>query len=194
MYSFFNIFVKNVTMKKIIFLLSLIFLFNSCDFETGGCTDPLAYNYESFADFDDGTCLFIGCTDPVAINYNTLYNNNIPLCIYSSDVVFFEDVAAATYFDMLGIQFLDIYIEGTYVGTLQANLGFTYVPDCFPEDPDAVHFAIEWENSQTTSFTWTVRDEFGQIQYQGTDAIIANDCLAMELTWKKIQEYQQSLK
>ena len=39
-------------MKKIIFFLSLIFLFNSCDFETGGCTDPLAYNYESFADFD----------------------------------------------------------------------------------------------------------------------------------------------
>ena len=157
-------------MKKIIFFLSLIFLFNSCDFETGGCTDPLAYNYESFADFDDGTCLF------------------------SSDVVFFENVAAATYFDMLGIQFLDIYVEGTYVGTLQANLGFTYVPDCFPEDPDAVHFAIEWENSQTTSFTWTVRDEFNQIQYQGTDAIIANDCLAMELTWKKIQEYQQALK
>ena len=47
-----------------------------------------------------------------------------------------------TYFDILGIDWLDIYVGTDYVGSLQANLGFTYVPDCFPEDPDAVHFTL----------------------------------------------------
>ena len=45
---------------------------NSCtEIETGGCIDPAAYNYESFADYDDGSCLYVvGCTDPAADNYN----------------------------------------------------------------------------------------------------------------------------
>jgi len=36
-----------------------------------GCTDPLAYNYDSLANTDDGSCCFIaGCMDTIAINYN----------------------------------------------------------------------------------------------------------------------------
>lgn len=36
----------------------------------GGCTDPLAENYDSLATIDDGSCTYIlGCTDPLAINY-----------------------------------------------------------------------------------------------------------------------------
>ena len=181
-------------MKKILLFSVLAIFFNSCDVETAGCIDPYAYNYESFADYDDGSCVYIGCSDPLAINYDMLYATNYPFCIYNSDVVFFEDVAAAVYFDNLGIQFLDISVEGVYVGTLQANLGFTYIPDCYPADPDAVNFTVEWEDALATTFTWTVRDEFGQIHYSGTEAILANDCLAMELTWKKIQEYKEATK
>ena len=183
-------------MKKILLFSVLAIFLKSCtEVETGGCIDPYAYNYESFADFDDGSCVYIGCSDPLAINYDMLYATNYSFCIYNSDVVFFEDVAAAVYFDNLGIQFLDISVEGVYVGTLQANLGFTYIPDCYPADPDAVNFTLEWEETTTTSqatFTWIVRDEFGQIHYSGTETILANDCLAMELTWKKIQEYKES--
>ena len=87
-------------MKKI-FLFSILAIFlNSCtEVETGGCIDPYAYNYESFADFDDGSCVYIGCSDPLAINYDMLYATNYSFCIYNSDVVFFEDVAAAVYFE-----------------------------------------------------------------------------------------------
>jgi len=185
-------------MKKILLLSALAIFLNSCsDSRSEGCTDPYAVNYESFADYDDGSCVYIGCTDPLAINYDVLYTTFNPVCIYNSDVVFFEDVAAAVYFDNLGIQHLDISVQGVYVGTLQANLGFTYIPDCYPADPDAVNFTLQWEETTTTSqatFTWTVRDEFGQIHYSGTEAILANDCLAMELTWKKIQEYKEATK
>jgi len=180
-------------MKKGFLLIIIGLIFNSCDIDiqTGGCIDPYAANYESFADFDDGSCLY-SCNDPYATNYGVLAP--IEICDYQADVVFFEDVAAATYFDALGIDWLDIYVGTDYVGTLQANLGFTYVPDCFPEDPDAVHFTLLWQDTPTASFTWTVRDGSGTIHYSGTDVTLANNCLPMELTYKKIQEYKESTK
>ena len=177
-------------MKKILLFSVLAIFFNSCsDSRSEGCTDPYAYNYESFADYDDGSCLY-ACSDPYAINTDVLLP--IDVCEYEADVVFYEDVAAAVYFNNLGVNYLDIYVENDYVGTLQATLGFTYVPVCYPLDPDAVHFTLLWENSQSSTFTWSARDPSGTIHYSGTDLILANNCLSMELTWKKIQEYKAS--
>ena len=177
-------------MKKILLLATLAILLNSCvEVETGGCIDIYANNYESFADYDDGSCYYT-CEDPYAVNYNI--SSNSYYCEYEADVVFFEDVAAAVYFDNLGIDWLDVYVGNDYVGTLQATLGFTYIPNCYPTDPDAVHFSLQWFDSQTSSFTWTVRDGNGQIHYSGTDIIIANNCLPMELTFKKIQDFKAS--
>ena len=177
-------------MKKLLLLSTLAIFFNSCvEVETGGCIDPYADNYESFADYDDGSCLY-SCEDPYAINYNLLLPSYY--CEYEADVVFFEDVAAALYFDNINVNWLDIYVEGTYVGTLNATLGFTYVPLCYPTDPDAVHFTLSWFNNINSTFNWTVRDETGFIHYDGTDFVSANGCLPMELTFKKIQDFKAS--
>ncbi|MCH2021782.1 MAG: hypothetical protein MK207_04820, partial [Saprospiraceae bacterium] len=49
-----------------------------------GCTDPAAYNYDSNAQVDDGSCISVvyGCTDPAAANYDSLANTDDSTCIY----------------------------------------------------------------------------------------------------------------
>ena len=155
-------------MKKILLFSFVAILFNSCDIESGGCIDYNAVNYESYADFDDGSCL------------------------YTSDVVFYEDVAAAVYFNMQGVEWLDLSVNGQYIGTLDATLGLTYVPDCL--EPDAITFSVDWEDMSSSSFNWTIRDETGYKWYEGVELVLPNECLPIGLTWKKIQTYKENTK
>jgi hypothetical protein len=50
-----------------------------------GCTDSLAFNYDSLANTDDGSCVPIlyGCTDPSADNYYSAANNDDGSCIWA---------------------------------------------------------------------------------------------------------------
>lgn len=50
----------------------------------GGCTDPNAFNYNSNAEFNDGTCIAVveGCTDPSATNYDPSANTDNGTCTY----------------------------------------------------------------------------------------------------------------
>ena len=49
-----------MTTKKILILLCLPLLFNSCKKE--GCTDPIAINYNPEADINNGSCIFFSTT------------------------------------------------------------------------------------------------------------------------------------
>ena len=72
-------------MKRLILLSFLLILFNACIKEQG-CTDPLAINYNSEAEEDNGSCIAIlnGCTDVTAFNYNLSANINDGSCVYGS--------------------------------------------------------------------------------------------------------------
>lgn len=43
--------------------------FDTCLYGNLGCTDPMACNYDSESNADDGSCVVVGCTDPNAANY-----------------------------------------------------------------------------------------------------------------------------
>ena len=58
----------------------------SMQVEVLGCTDSTAYNYDSSANTDDGSCIAIvnGCTDSSAYNYDTSANTDDGSCTYVS--------------------------------------------------------------------------------------------------------------
>ena len=73
-------------------------------FSASGCTDPTAFNYQSYATADDGSCIpFIyGCTDPNnTTNYNSLANSDDGSCLYPgcTDITAFNYDASANYDD-----------------------------------------------------------------------------------------------
>ena len=158
-----------VVVKRLFFISIFSIILYSCNVERGGCTDLNAYNYQSYADFDNGSCM------------------------YTSDIVFYQDVAAAVYFtNNVGIDWLDLTVNGEYIGTIDAALGLSYIPDC--SELDAITFSLEWQDASSSSFTWQIRDETGFKHYEGVESVIPNDCLTVGLTYKKIQDYKNLTK
>lgn len=180
-------------MKNLTYLtlaIFCIFTFSACEeAEQGGCTDPYAENYESWADYDDSSCLY-QCDDPYAINYNVVMS--YPVCEYEGDVVFYLTVDGATYITNENVPFLDVYIGNYRAGTMPGNVGFTDVVLCNDTDPEPVHFLYQWEDEISTNMTWTVRDGDGYIWYEGTDLVLANNCLSLGLDDNMIKSYQDS--
>ena len=121
-------------MKKLL-LITIIspLLFSSCeDGLSQGCTDLLAINYESWADNDDGSCLY-QCTDIYATNHLT--TTTYPVCEYQGDVVFYLDVLAAQEFTNMNIPFLDVYVGNELAGSMP-TIGFTSAVTCTDTDPE----------------------------------------------------------
>ena len=178
-------------MKKIIYVSIISALvFSACEkSETGGCTDHYAINYESWADYDDHSCLY-ECDDPYATNY--LVTTNYLVCEYEADVVFYLTVAGAQYITNQNVPFLDVYIGNDLAGSMPTNAGFQSTVLCDDTDPDPVHFIYSWENDISTTLTWSVRDLTGYIWYEGTDIVVANNCLSLGLDDNMIKAYQNA--
>jgi len=75
--------------QTLLFTLTICFLLNSCGGDESaaiGCTNPIASNYDSNADVDDGSCVFIGCSDPSALNYDEIVSSDDGSCVYCSNI------------------------------------------------------------------------------------------------------------
>ena len=195
-------------MKKILLLSALAILFNSCsEIETPGCIDPAAYNYESFADYDDGSCLYIlGCTDPLADNYDPEAGLE-PLngCDYSCDIVWYLTPSASDFMLDLGIYSYHFFLksENLSFGSIENNWWFypTNPPNC-QYNPNATLVQEFYWSGNYDNFSAIVEweawaDDGGNIlylDYEGTDQVYPNECMSIGLTMQQLKAYKEENK
>ena len=166
-------------MKKMLLLSALAIFLNSCsDSRSEGCTDPYADNYQSFADYDNGSCEYI------------------------ADVVFFYDDQTA--YELNGwedilygpIDRLDYYIEDVFVGSeypVPAFVSEGIIPNCY--QATYVTEQLLWSNNNNTIVNYRVEGvhialfaNLYTIVNQDSFILGANECAAVQtyfLTNKK---------
>ena len=163
-------------MKKILLFSALTIFFSSCsDNRNRGCTDPTSINFESWADYDDGSCLF------------------------EADIVFFYDNITANelnfYSDLLlgAIDRLDYYIEETpgtfiHIGSEYPTPLYMYagVPNCY--EATYITETIQWYNHNNTVINYIVYGihevgllEFETIVDEYSFTLYTNECAAVPI-------------
>jgi hypothetical protein len=70
---------SSFTIFAVVILFFVSFIYTGC--KKNGCTDPVATNYDSDANSDDGSCIILGCTNPASSNYNPKATQNDGSCI-----------------------------------------------------------------------------------------------------------------
>jgi len=190
-------------MKKLIYVTILSALtFSACEkSKTGGCIDPLAINYESWADFDDGSCVYVlGCTDPIADNYDPdAVVEPLNSCAYSANLVYFLDYSASQYMLNWGISYYAFYDSyNDYIGYITNDYYWLNPPNCIPQpDGSTLTASLYWYGNYDNNlgtFSWQAYPDDGPIaDYNYTEYnIIPGECLKLQLSKKKIQDYKES--
>ena len=163
-------------MKNILLLLSISIFISSCssDSRSEGCTDPYAINYQSYADYDDGSC------------------------IYEVDVVFALDGNASAYLnaddDATEVAYYidnDTYPVG--VDTWNSITGFPFAiptinpPACY--QMGYTSFTYSWTGSKSTTFYYEAIPNGGIFEFVGNMVIYNSDlCIYIPIEFSKKSE------
>ena len=162
--------------RSIISFVIITTLLSSCgsDIQIRGCTDPIAENYESSADYDNGSC------------------------IYEVDIVFALDANSAAYLneDDYATEvayYIDNDITAIGVDYWNPGTGFPFaipgVNEPFCYQPGYTSFSYSWIGSDNTIFSYEAIPDGGIFQWEG-DVILEKqfDCVFIPLTLAKKME------
>ena len=134
-----------------------------------------------------------GCTDPNAINYNSQADINNNSCDFTADILFYMNQEAGIYLYNEGVEKLTFYINENNIGSQYNDGGFYTAqtpPNCF--DNFFTTGSVYWSDNSYTTISWEAIDKTGYVWYGTTTNIEAKECLAMELTAKKLTVYQEN--
>ncbi len=140
----------------IFFLFAIAVLFNSCKKEEG-CTDKNASNYSADAEEDDGTCTYKGS---VVFWYNQASSEGLQLDLSSS---------------------LSFYLDGIIVGSTATSQYWTGGPTCGANASITVEKDLGLVKSK--SYPYQVKDDWGDIIWEGNVTIDANSCYQLQLVY-----------
>jgi hypothetical protein len=175
-----------------------------------GCTDPTAFNYNSNANTNDGSCVAIvdGCTDETAMNYDSDANrdngfcNHNPRLIVGRPPVYEESNDVFYYTGSIGREF---YVRLRGLDQEQTDLTFAWNSDVNGEGSWPSGFSIEnRENSMNGYFRWTptesgtfaanliVNDGYGGRDSQVVVFTIGNNAPTLDVTPQPDEENYNS--
>jgi hypothetical protein len=153
---------------RVFFIISVI-LTGSCSKE--GCTDPIAFNYNSQASKEDGSCDYEGCTDPNAVNYN-------PQATISNDCVY----------DQIGSwqslsQIVNVNLNMSLFGITLLDTSTTEVVHPDSLDPEGLDFfndgnmTVHYRNEPSENGTWVRTGDDLSMNLQDTSLIFSIDSI-----------------
>ena len=189
-------------MKKILLFSALTIFLNSCTVEVriDGCTDPCAANFDPLADDNDGTCQYYdGCTDPTALNYDPCaFYEPANACDYTCDVVYYLDYSAYLLMLTENTSYYTFYDYNFHeIGNLFGLDYQDFPPSCVPQTT-TLTVTLAWSgnyDNNSANFVWSAYPEDGPIaDYSGSFSVYPNECVQVELSFKKIQEYKEATK
>lgn len=127
-----------------------------------------------------GGCKKEGCTDPDSKNFDDSAKKDDGSCQYEGSVVFWYGQAASAAMQDAEIESLTFYVDGQIVGSSVSSVYWTGSPDCGSNA--SITITKNLGNSKNQSFTYSVKDQDGDVLWEGIVNFTAKTCLKQELS------------
>lgn len=120
------------------------------------------------------SCSKPGCTDPLAKNYNSYANNNDGSCTYQTKLIFWQDLTAANSWEPLSVTSLKYYVNGVYIGSSIATEYYPSKPSC--SAAGQASYTIDLGKNTSSSVQIQVKDQTNYTWYDEFITVDNEEC------------------